>query len=301
MIDLLLAALTVLLFLLFLLCVKLFLLRRSVRALRSGVKERLEHETNTLLTLPGRDREMRRLASELNEELRALRTERRRFQEGDRALKEAVTNISHDLRTPLTALSGYVELLKNQPLPEKARRYVTQIEDRTAAMKQLTGELFRYSVSSSGELKTEEVDLRRAVEETLLSFYGALQERDITPVLRLTDIRVVRRLDPTALSRVLGNILSNVLKYSAGDLRVSLEETGKITFSNRATDLDPVAVGRLFDRFYTVESGCSATGLGLSIAKTLTEQMGGNIGAVLLEGRFCISLLFPPEPSSPAR
>ena len=301
MIDLLLAALAVLLFLLFLLCVKLFLLRRSVRALRSGVKERLEHETNTLLTLPGRDREMRRLASDLNEELRALRAERRRFQEGDRALKEAVTNISHDLRTPLTALSGYVELLKNQPLPEKARRYVTQIEDRTAAMKQLTGELFRYSVSSSGELKTEEVDLRRAVEEALLSFYGALQERNITPVLQLTEASVVRRLDPTALSRVLGNILSNVLKYSAGDLNVSLDETGEITFSNRATDLDPVAVGRLFDRFYTVESGCSATGLGLSIAKTLTEQMGGNIGAVLLEGRFCISLLFPPEPSSPAR
>ena len=239
MIDLLLAALTVLLFLLFLLCVKLFLLRRSVRALRSGVKERLEHETNTLLTLPGRDREMRRLASDLNEELRALRAERRRFQEGDRALKEAVTNISHDLRTPLTALSGYVELLKNQPLPENARRYVTQIEDRTAAMKQLTGELFRYSVSSSGELKTEEVDLRHAVEETLLSFYGALQERNITPVLRMTEIKVVRRLDPTALSRVLGNILSNVLKYSAGDLRVSLEDTGKITFSKPGTRTGP--------------------------------------------------------------
>lgn len=294
MIDLLLAALTVLLFLLFLLCVKLFLLRRSVRALRSGVKERLEHETNTLLTLPGRDREMRRLASDLNEELRALRAERRRFQEGDRALKEAVTNISHDLRTPLTALSGYVELLKNQPLPEKARRYVTQIEDRTAAMKQLTGELFRYSVSSSGELKTEEVDLRRAVEEALLSFYGALQERNITPVLRMTEIKVVRRLDPTALSRVLGNILSNVLKYSAGDLRVSLEDTGKITFSNRAPGLDHVAVGRLFDRFYTVESGRSATGLGLSIARTLTEQMGGIIGAELVGGDLCISLLFPP-------
>ncbi len=301
MIDLLLAALAVLLLLLFLLCVKLLLLRRSIRALRSGVKERLEHETNTLLTLPGRDREMRRLASELNEELRALRTERRRCQEGDRALKEAVTNISHDLRTPLTALSGYVELLKSQPLPEKARRYAAQIEERTAAMKRLTDELFRYFVSASGELKTEEVDLRRAVEEALLSFYGALQERNITPVLQLTEASVVRRLDPTALSRVLGNILSNVLKYSAGDLNVSLDEMGEITFSNRATDLDPVAVGRLFDRFYTVESGCSATGLGLSIAKTLTEQMGGNIGAVLLEGRFCISLLFPPEPSSPAR
>ena len=92
---------------------------------------------------------MRRLASELNEELRALRTERRRCQEGDRALKEAVTNISHDLRTPLTALSGYVELLKSQPLPEKARRYAAQIEERTAAMKRLTDELFRYFVSAS--------------------------------------------------------------------------------------------------------------------------------------------------------
>ena len=91
--------------------------------------------------------------------------------------------------------------------------------------------------------------LRRAVEEALLSFYGALEGRGIEPQVRLPEEKVERLLDPAALSRVLGNILTNALKYSAGDLEVTLEERGRLTFSNAAPGLDPVTAGRLFDRF----------------------------------------------------
>ena len=95
----------------FLLVWKLVLLRRSADALREGIQERLETDTNTLLSIPSRDNAMRRLASSLNVQLRQLRQERRRYQSGDRALKDAVTNVSHDLRTPLTAICGYLDLL----------------------------------------------------------------------------------------------------------------------------------------------------------------------------------------------
>ena len=100
--------------------VKLWLLRHGMKGLRLDLIERRGQDTNILLSLPCRDRELRRLASSLNEELRLLRKERLRYQQGDRELKEAVVNVSHDLRTPLTALSGYVELLKGRgtcPLP----------------------------------------------------------------------------------------------------------------------------------------------------------------------------------------
>ena len=96
--------------------VKVWLLRRGARALRLGLAQKLREDTNTLLSLPCRDKELRRLASSLNEELRLLRKERLRCQQGDKELKEAVVNVSHDLRTPLTALSGYVELLKGEHL-----------------------------------------------------------------------------------------------------------------------------------------------------------------------------------------
>ena len=270
---------------------KVALLRHGMKALGRDLVERRGQDTNTLLSLPCRDRELRRLASALNQELRALRQERLRYQQGDKELKEAVVNISHDLRTPLTAISGYLQLLKSQELPPDAQRYLGQIESRTESMKRLTEELFRYSVVVSEEnLAREPVDLRRAVEEALLSFYGALEGRGIEPQVRLPEEKVERLLDPAAVNRVLGNILTNALKYSAGDLEVTLEESGRLTFSNSAPGLDPVAAGRLFDRFYTVEAARNSTGLGLSIAKELTQRMGGEMGAELHNGRLTVWL-----------
>ena len=269
--------------------IKVALLRHGIKALRQDLVERRGQDTNTLLSLPCRDRELRRLASALNQELRALRQERLRYQQGDKELKEAVVNISHDLRTPLTAISGYLQLLQGQDLPPDTRRYLEQIESRTESMKRLTEELFRYSVVVSEEnLAREPVDLRRAVEEALLSFYGALEGRGIEPQVRLPEEKVERLLDPAAVNRVLGNILTNALKYSAGDLEVTLEESGRLTFSNSAPGLDPVAAGRLFDRFYTVEAARNSTGLGLSIAKELTQRMGGEMGAELHNGRLTV-------------
>ena len=270
---------------------KVALLRHGMKALGRDLVERRGQDTNTLLSLPCRDRELRRLASALNQELRALRQERLRYQQGDKELKEAVVNISHDLRTPLTAISGYLQLLQGQDLPPDTRRYLEQIGGRTQAMKRLTEELFRYSVVVSEEnLAREPVDLRRAVEEALLSFYGALEGRGIEPQVRLPETPVIRQLDPAAVNRVLGNILTNALKYSAGDLEVTLEESGRLTFSNSAPGLDPVAAGRLFDRFYTVEAARNSTGLGLSIAKELTQRMGGSIGAELHGGTLTVWL-----------
>ena len=89
----------------------------------------------------------------------------------------------------------------------------------------------------------------------------------------------MRRLNQAALSRVFGNILDNAVKYSDGDLDISLSDDGKIIFSNTAISLDEVQVGKLFDRFYTVEAARRSTGLGLAIAKTLVEQMNGKIEA----------------------
>ena len=154
--------------------VKVILLRRGARELREGLRERLTEETNTLLTISTRDGELRRLADALNSELRKLRSERLRYQRGDRELREAVAGISHDLRTPLTAMIGYLELLQALPLSSDARRYTIHLEERTRAMKRLTQELLAYSAAASvPALRLQSVDLRRALEETLLAFYGA--------------------------------------------------------------------------------------------------------------------------------
>lgn len=270
----------ILLLIIFALAAKVYFLHRSTQEITEAFQERLTTDTNTLIDISSRDSHMRKLAAQLNTQLRLLRQERHRYQQGDLELKEAVTNISHDLRTPLTAIRGYLNLLEGEELSPAAERYFAQIENRTEALTALTEELFRYSlVSSEEELVPEKVDLVGALEESLLSFFGVMEQRGIQPEIHLPEGPMYRQLDRSALSRVFANIISNALKYTDGDFSVSMDGNGNMSFSNRAKNLDHVAVGRLFDRFYTLESSRNSTGLGLSIAKLLTEKMGGTIGA----------------------
>ena len=280
---------------------KVYGLRRTMEDIGDRLETWLDEDSNTLLTLTAsRDPYARRLLRRLNDQLRLLRQQRRRWQQGDRELKEAVTNVAHDLRTPLTALCGYLELLDRTEHDPDTARYLAQIQNRVEAMKQLTEELFRYSVlTAAPPLEREPVVLNRVLEESLLAHYGAFTRQGITPVLSLTDTPVRRELDPTALRRILDNLFSNALKYSQGDLAVTLTAEGEITVSNTAPALDQVSVGRLFDRFYTVETGRSSTGLGLSIARLLTEAMGGEIQARWQEGRLTMHLQFPAPVNLP--
>ncbi len=255
---------------------------------------RLTEDTNVGIDTASSDRHMKKLAAELDRQLKCLRREYIRYSRGDRELKEAVTNISHDLRTPLTAICGYMELLMREPVSERAREYLGIVENRVEALKQLTEELFRYSVivSVSPYDSREMVSLGEVLEESIVGYYGALTEAGIEPEISIPENKILRRLNRAALSRIFANILSNGVKYSSGDLKIVLSEDGTLLFANHAPLLDEVMVGRLFDRFYTVENGKNATGLGLSIAKVLTEQMGGEIHAGLEDGLFTIRLRF---------
>ena len=282
-------ALSVLFLLLYLL-----ILRHSIREVAEELEEKLRTDTNTLISISIGDSSVQLLASRINRQLRTLRKERLKLQTGNNELTTAVTNISHDLRTPLTAICGYLDLLEQEPQSEKSGRYLAVIRERTDAMRSLTEELFRYSVitATTDELCMEEVFLNDILEQSLAGFYGALSTRGITPKIRIPEAAVIRKLDAAALRRIFDNILSNAVKYSSGDLAVSLMPDGAVTFSNSAPSLSRVQAERLFDRFYTVETARSSTGLGLSIAKLLTEKMGGTITAEYENGHLQICIAF---------
>lgn len=283
------------------LLVRLFLLRRGLDEITRQLGERLSQDTNNPIFLSTRDARVRSLAAELNVQLKELRRQRQRFQQGDAELKNAVTNISHDLRTPLTAIRGYLDLMEREELSENGRRWLDSIQDRMEAMTRLTEELFRYSLAADlPQLAREEVDLRRVLEESLVSFYASLAQRGITPDISLPEGPVVRLLDPSAVGRIFGNIVSNALKYSGGDLSVSLDGEGTVSFSNAAPALNPVTTAQLFDRFYTVETGQDSTGLGLSIARLLTQRLDGTIEAGWQDGRLTITVCFPGPLTNPA-
>ena len=276
------------------LILKLILLKTGLNEIAGELTLILSQDTNRLLGLSSRDIGVRRLASILNDQLIALQQERHRYQDGDRELKEAVTNISHDLRTPLTAISGYLELLDREEHSPQALYCLEIIKSRVDSMKQLTEELFRYSLALTPKDKNpEQLSLNKVLEESLLSFYEIFQQKRIAPQIVLPDTPVIRSLDKSALSRIFNNIISNAAKYSTEDFLVTLAPDGIVTFSNAAPGLSPITAAKLFDRFYTVENLEYSTGLGLSIARQLTEQMGGKIAARYSEGQLIITVCFP--------
>lgn len=277
------------------LSLKIFSLRRAADELRTGLSRRLQTDTNTGLSISSFDRKMTALAKDLNEQLGILRREQLKYLNGDLELKNAVTAISHDLRTPLTAIFGYLDLLEKEEMSASARESLAVIHGRAEAMRELTEELFRYSVILTGdtyELRSP-VILNDALEEALAAFYGALTARGITPDISMPAKKILRTLNPQALTRILANILGNAVKYSDGSLFVRLEEDGTISFQNPAPHLDELTVNRLFDRFYTVQTGENSTGLGLAIARTLAENQGGWVNAALKEGILTIQVHFP--------
>lgn len=276
-----------------LLIVKITLLKKSAREIRSAFSNRLQTDTNTLIGISSHDKDMRELADNINKQLRILQNEKLYYHQGNTELKNAVTNISHDLRTPLTAICGYLNMMKRMEKPEKIERYLAIIQDRTEMMKHLTEELFNYFVivSDDGMMQIEEVNVNQILEDSIMGYYGAFSEKGIIPDVHITETKIIRRLNKSYVSRIFFNLLNNALKYSDGDLEITLSDTGEIIFSNMAKELSSVQVEQLFDRFYTVEVARNSTGLGLSITKILVERMGGSISSEYNDKRLTIKII----------
>ena len=202
------------------LLIKIYLLKKSAREIGDKFADRLKTDTNTLVDISSRDKDMCELADSINKQLKILRKEHLQYHQGNTELKNAITNISHDLRTPLTAIAGNLYMIGKTDNLSEIREYVGAIEERTETMKQLTEELFRYSMIVSNESKedTEEVFVNQVLAESISSFYPVLTEKGITPQIHITDTRIVRNVNRSELARVFSNLLNNAVKYSDGDL-----------------------------------------------------------------------------------
>ncbi|MCR5282030.1 MAG: HAMP domain-containing histidine kinase [Lachnospiraceae bacterium] len=277
------------------LIVKIVAMKQSLEQLRTDFEERLQIHTNTLLRISSRDRHIRQLAGSLNKELAKLRDAYNRYEQGDNEIKTAITNITHDLRTPLTAILGYLDLCEKIEQSDDMSRYLSVIRDRAVHMKKLTEELFSYSVYSTEEIPEEkqEVFINQILEDCILNLYPAFNERGIDPVIEITQTRIVRMLYPSYVERIITNLLSNAQKYSDGDLEITLSQDGTLRVANSARDLSGVDVNKLFDRFFTVETGRNhSTGLGLSIVRLFASRMQCDLNANYENGKLVIKIRF---------
>lgn len=261
--------------------VKLFLVKKSIKEILVNLKTILKSDTNNIVSVSTSDKYIKQLANELNIELKNLREQKLQYENGNRELKKSITNISHDLRTPLTAITGYIDLLQEEKMTEKQTNYVRIINNKTNELVNLTEQLFAFSksIDLDKKLNKEKCLINEILEETIASYYKLFKEKNIIPNINICEKKIYRNFDKNMLVRIFENLILNAIRYSDNDCNIELQENGKIIFSNKASKLDVITVKKIFDRYYTVENGNKNSGVGLSIAKQLLEINGGNITA----------------------
>ena len=287
-----------LIFILVLICVmfiiKLYLIKHSIKEIKNAFTNILKSDTNNIITISSSDKDIKALTISLNNNLIELRNQKLKYENGNQELKKIITNISHDLRTPLTAINGYIDLLEEEDISKTQEKYLKIIQKKSNELNELTEQLFEFSKTMDVDIniKKENCCINEILEETLISYYNIFKEKNIIPTVLICNEKIYKAINKNSLIRIFENILSNVLKYSSGDFKVELKNNGEIIFSNKATSLDATTVQKIFDRYFTVENAKKSTGLGLAIAKQLVELNSGSIEANFIKDMLTIKIKF---------
>ncbi len=262
------------------------------------MREQLADETTARLSLPCPSAGAEELLSCLNQLLELRQEERARYRRKEQELRRQIANVSHDLRTPLTSILGYLQLLEGDGLsPERKAEYLAVIEGRARTLQTFIAAFYDLSRIEGGELplEREQVDLRRALSDQLAASYGQIEEAGLDMEVELADGLPPVWADSGAAARIFSNLLTNALRHGKDALSVRLYRAGNVivsAFSNRAEGLTAEDAAHVFERFYTADKMRTgqSTGLGLAIVKALAERMGHTAAARWEDGVFTIEV-----------
>lgn len=269
---------------------RLFFLLKSIRRAEKELREiTVQLEENRVVKLEAPCRELESMLEAINQNLAAIRAERRDYRKKELKLKEQIENISHDLRTPLTAILGYLKMMDTEYMSEEDREYLDIAIRKSNVLKNLVTQFYELSRITAEDFQMElvPVDGARVLREACLDHYGVFEKEHLKVQMELLETPVMFLGDKESLERVFANLLQNSVRYAKSELQVCLyrnaeEKNAVFVFKN---DIDPqIEVEepeRLFDRFYMQEQSRSrgGTGLGLTISKHLVEHMHGKIRA----------------------
>lgn len=225
------------------------------------------------------------------------------YKEKDMELREAIANMSHDLRTPLTSIMGYVYLLNDDKLDEDERKeYLKIIEKRSAVLNDLITNFYGLSriQADQYEIKFEPVNLELVLGEIIVAFYETLDYKFGEPEINIEEGLSPVSGDKQALNRIFTNLIENIIKHGEGEVKISLKKKKKyivMEFSNKAEDLESKDVNRIFEKFFTKDRMRTGqnTGLGLAIVKLLVEKQGQKIYAKKVGDRLVINIIWSLE------
>lgn len=270
-------------------------LRKQLKSIISQLHMYNKQSDNMMLSITLSDHHIENLAIEINTLIASqtdINADRLRT---ERELKQAISGMSHDLRTPLTSIKGYIQLIKKGNLPtEKVDEYMQVIEQRANRLQNLIDHFFALSTIDSDDypLLLESTELNSVVDEVLLSLYDQFQAADQIPTINVSKEKIMIVTDQVACKRVIENIILNAILHSAGDISVCLEREnnfGVLSVRNKIDVSKIPDMNQLFDRFYVEDSTRRyGRGLGLSIVRGLMEGLDGEVEAELVEDYFTV-------------
>ena len=272
-------------------CLRLLLLKRAVRQAAGELREiTRDLEENRVVKLAVPQKALEELLAEINRNLTEIRKVKIRYGKKERELLNQIENISHDLRTPLTAIIGFLELIDRDSLGFEDRESLEVVKKKSLALKKLTAQFYDLSrlTAQDYQLKLRKIDIGRILRETAIDSYQELKLKNLDVSVDIPDIPVFVRGDEDALERIFQNLLQNAGRYaeSVFSVRLTVEQDQVLVCMENDTDkLDRLEAETLFERFYTGDSARKqgSTGLGLPIAKHLAEAMEGRLYARLKE------------------
>ena len=275
--------------------------RRQVNHISEQLEFLETEDSNFLLTSVCAVGKTPEMINHINHVLEQLRQEQRRLRRTNKSYRESITGISHDIRTPLTSVKGYVQILhKTELTHEKRTEYTRIVERRLEELSNMLNQLFEYARIEAGELvlNMEKVNAGNLFTEIISMFYEDFLKKGCEPEIEIGPKALFIQADRHAFSRILENLIKNALVHGKGKYHFCLhskERMAVLLASNETDSIEESDLERIFERFYTTDLSRSrrTTGLGLAIAKELTEQMGGTIRAYFEREYFTVEVCLP--------
>ena len=269
---------------------------KQLKSINKQLDKRLIENTRHPLNIELFNKTITNLSKNIN---RCLKLEEKRRLESindQKQFKELISNISHDLRTPLTSIKGYQQLLEKTPLDKHQVQLLKTAQKSTDELGLLIENFFEYSylVTAKTEPNFKKININNLIVECVLSYIAIFEEKNLNVNIKDTPPVFVLG-DKNMLIRIVENLLNNCAKHSLGDIDIKIEflQNAKITFTNPINQDTNINVDKLFHRFYTSDSTRNkSTGLGLSIVEFLVKQMNGNVGAYLNKTDHTLSIFF---------
>lgn len=287
----------VLIVIIFVLVIYIGLIQLQVRKINMQLEKRLRENTRQPVSIELINKDINRLTANINKYLKVEENLRLKRIREDKKFRVLIVNISHDLRTPLTAIKGYQQLMKREKLSQEQIKRLKIAEKYTEDLENLIQHFFEYSYLTNAEpqIDLERTNLNSLVGECLVTFIPYLEEKNL--FIRLTESQSIFVLaDKHLVKRIIKNLIQNCIQHTKGVIEVSLlvEDNAIISFKNLVRDLPHSDGERLFERFYTGDKARGKSGgLGLAIVKLLAEQMGGSTQAIIEDDTLDIRVSLP--------